>query len=168
MSATLAEFHRLRTIFEEVGIRPEGFALPRQHALVHYVRSIQLFGSPNGLCSSITESRHITAVKRPWRRSSRKNALGQILRTLTRLNKLAATRVEFARRGMLRSKLSDYARRMAGQQDAADADRAMDEQYRHEAEAMAAAEPYSESASVCFPTRPSTLPHLNLRLSYMY
>ncbi len=155
MTATLAEFHRLRTIFEEVGISPDGFALPRQHALVHYVRSIQLFGSPNGLCSSITESRHITAVKRPWRRSSRNKPLGQILKTLTRLSKLAAIRAEFARRGMLRSKLSDYARRMAGEQDAADADRAIDERYRHEAEAMAAAEPYSESASVLFSNKPS-------------
>jgi hypothetical protein len=48
------------------GVRPDGFALPRQHALVHYLMLIRLFGLPNGLCSSITESKHIKAVKQPW------------------------------------------------------------------------------------------------------
>ncbi|KAF8953940.1 hypothetical protein BDZ97DRAFT_1678489, partial [Flammula alnicola] len=42
---------------------------------------VQEFGAPGGLCSSITESRHITAVKKPWRRSSRFEALGQMLIT---------------------------------------------------------------------------------------
>ena len=103
MQEALASFQQLRSIFQEAGVRPDGFALPRQHSLVHYVRNIRLFGSPNGLCSSITESRHITAVKRPWRRSSRHNALLQMLQTNTRLSKLAAARTEFGRRGMLQS-----------------------------------------------------------------
>ena len=101
MTSTLAEFHRLRVIFEEVGVRPDGFSLPRQHALVHYVRSIQLFGSPNGLCSSITESRHITAVKEPWRRSGRYNALIQILTIITRLDKLSTLRRLLIKNGLL-------------------------------------------------------------------
>jgi hypothetical protein len=62
---------------------------------------IKLFGSPGGLCSSITESKHITAVKEPWRRSNRYNALGQMLLTNQRLDKLAASRVDFEHRGML-------------------------------------------------------------------
>ncbi|KAG6826421.1 hypothetical protein H0H92_015852 [Tricholoma furcatifolium] len=37
------------------------------------------FGTPNGLCSSITESAHIRAIKKHWRRSSRYQALGQML-----------------------------------------------------------------------------------------
>ncbi|KAH9975649.1 hypothetical protein BJV74DRAFT_862382 [Russula compacta] len=45
------------------------------HSLEHYRRNIQLFGAPNGLCSSITESKHIKAVKEPWRRSSHFEAL---------------------------------------------------------------------------------------------
>ncbi|KAH9929927.1 uncharacterized protein BXZ73DRAFT_9130, partial [Epithele typhae] len=32
MSALLKRFHQLRTVFEEEGIRPDGFVLPRQHA----------------------------------------------------------------------------------------------------------------------------------------
>jgi hypothetical protein len=69
--------------------------------LVHYHTNIELFGAPGGLCSSITESRHITAVKKPWRRSSRYNALGQMLLTNQRLDKLAAARADFVQRGML-------------------------------------------------------------------
>ncbi|KAF9521566.1 hypothetical protein CPB83DRAFT_778511, partial [Crepidotus variabilis] len=37
----------------------------RQHALSHYVLLIILFGASNGYCSSITESKHIKAVKEP-------------------------------------------------------------------------------------------------------
>lgn len=95
----LFNYHRDRIAFEAV--RPEGFSLPRQHSMVHYRRLIQLFGAPNGLCSSITESKHIKAVKEPWRRSSRFEALGQMLMTNQRLDKLAASRVDFTTRGML-------------------------------------------------------------------
>ena len=114
MDAALARFHEHRTVFQEVGIRPNGFSLPRQHALVHYVENIKLFGSPNVLCSSITESAHIRAVKRPWRRSSKYKPLLQILRTNTRLAKLAAARVDYARRGMLTGDVLNAARRIAG------------------------------------------------------
>ncbi|PBK68348.1 hypothetical protein ARMSODRAFT_988806 [Armillaria solidipes] len=36
------------------------------------------FGAPNGVCSSITESRHITAVKKPWQQSNRHNTLNKL------------------------------------------------------------------------------------------
>jgi hypothetical protein len=97
----LARFHRYRTIFQEHGVRPDGFCLPRQHSLVHYAASIRAFGAPNGLCSSITESKHIKAVKEPWRRSSRYKALGQMILANQRLDKLVASRVDFKSRGML-------------------------------------------------------------------
>ena len=69
--------------------------------MVHYYDHIKDFGSPNGLCSSITESKHITAVKRPWRRSNKHLALPQMLKTNERFDKLAATRADFTARGML-------------------------------------------------------------------
>jgi hypothetical protein len=69
--------------------------------LTHYYDNIKNFGAPNGLCSSITESKHIIAVKRPWRRSSRYKALFQILRVNERLDKLAAARADFTTRGLL-------------------------------------------------------------------
>ncbi|KIK05406.1 hypothetical protein K443DRAFT_641183 [Laccaria amethystina LaAM-08-1] len=79
----VAKFHIERSIFDDV--RPDGYSLPRQHSLVHYTFLIQEFGAPNGLCSSITESKHIKAM----------------LVTNQRLDKLAAARVDFQARGML-------------------------------------------------------------------
>ena len=56
---------------------------------------------PNGLCSSITESKHIKAVKEPWRCSGRHEALGQMLLTNQQLDKLAVSHVDFRDQGML-------------------------------------------------------------------
>ncbi|KZP30691.1 hypothetical protein FIBSPDRAFT_907902 [Athelia psychrophila] len=97
----LERFHFYREIFERCGVRPEGFNLPRQHSLNHYLKLIRAFGAPNGVCSSITESKHIKAIKEPWRRSNRFEALWQMLVINSRLDKLAAARVDFAARGML-------------------------------------------------------------------
>jgi hypothetical protein len=68
------QFHTLRNVFITSGVR-ETISLPRQHALLHFWLLIPLFGAPNGLCSSITESRHVKAVKKTWQRSSRHKAL---------------------------------------------------------------------------------------------
>ncbi|KAH8978900.1 hypothetical protein EDB86DRAFT_3108365 [Lactarius hatsudake] len=96
----VAHFRQEREIFEDTGVR-EDFSLPRQHSISHYRFLIEQFGAPNGLCSSITESKHIKAVKEPWRHSSRNEPLGQMLLTNQRLDKLAATRVDLAARGLL-------------------------------------------------------------------
>lgn len=101
LDKTLQSFHTHREVFRDLGVRPEGFSLPRQHSLVHYLTLIQMFGAPNGLCSSITESKHIKVVKRTYRRSSRNKPLGQMLVSNQRLDKLAAARVNFTSRGML-------------------------------------------------------------------
>src|SRR5258708_6103853 len=70
-------FHEYREIFRVHGVRPRGFSLPHQHSLIHYPHQIREFGAPAGLCSSITELQHITAVKRPWRCSNHHDALGR-------------------------------------------------------------------------------------------
>ncbi|KAH7903541.1 hypothetical protein BJ138DRAFT_1138714 [Hygrophoropsis aurantiaca] len=66
----LQHYHTERTIFHDNGVT-EGFLLPHQYAMKHYRHLTQLFGAPNGLCSSITESKHIKAVKKPYRRTSK-------------------------------------------------------------------------------------------------
>ena len=93
-------FHQYREVFINTGVR-EDFLMPRQHSIIHYHTLVQLFGAPNGLCSSITESKHIRVVKEPWRRSNRNEALGQMLITNQRLDQLAAARTDFSQRGML-------------------------------------------------------------------
>ncbi|KAJ7078723.1 hypothetical protein B0H15DRAFT_1025784 [Mycena belliarum] len=111
MAAVLARFHTHRDIFIQTGVRVD-ISLPRQHSLIHYLPSIRLFGAPNGLCSSITESKHIKAVKEPWRRSSRYKALIQMLRIVCRLDKMAALRAIFAIQGMMVGSTASYAARV--------------------------------------------------------
>jgi hypothetical protein len=101
LQMAITRFHEQRETFRVHGVRPKGFSLPRQHSLIHYPHQIREFGAPAGLCSSITESRHITAVKRPWRRSNRHDALGQMLLTNQRLDKLNAARNDFVHQGLL-------------------------------------------------------------------
>ncbi|KAF6744017.1 hypothetical protein DFP72DRAFT_1036008 [Ephemerocybe angulata] len=103
----LKRFHALREVFVEHGTRAH-CSLPRQHALTHFITAIPEFGSPNGLCSSITESRHITAVKEPWRRSSRFNALPQMLQIIVRLDQLAELRTRLSRAGQLEGSTAWY------------------------------------------------------------
>ncbi|KAK7684223.1 hypothetical protein QCA50_012547 [Cerrena zonata] len=109
MEAVLARFHQFRDIFRATGVRPDGFdSLPRQHSLKHQTTHIRNFGTLNGLCTSIMESKHIKAVKEPWRRSSRYEALGQMLVTNQRLDKLAAAHIDFSARGMLEGSSISY------------------------------------------------------------
>ena len=112
----VAEFHRLREVFVTCGVH-DHMKLPRQHAFNHYYSLIQLFGSPNGVCSSITESEHKGSVKSPWGRSNRFKAIAQIVVTLLRLQKMAAARQRFASQGMLEGTTASY---MAGVTDTKD------------------------------------------------
>ncbi|KAG1792118.1 uncharacterized protein BJ212DRAFT_1451172 [Suillus subaureus] len=67
------------------------YLVQRNHSMVHYVDMIRLFGAPNRLCSSITESKHIKAVKEPWWWSNRHNALGMLTGTILSKRKWAQT-----------------------------------------------------------------------------
>ena len=106
----LDRFHQYRTIFETSGVRSREISLPRQHAMVHYISLIRLFGAPNGVCTSLTESKHKRAVKETWRRSNRNHPLGQMLVTNQRLDNLAAARADFANRDMLTRKALGHTR----------------------------------------------------------
>ncbi|KIL55034.1 hypothetical protein M378DRAFT_188697 [Amanita muscaria Koide BX008] len=101
----LVKYQEEREVFREEDVRPTGFNLPRQHSLTHYRELIIDFGAPNGLCSSITESKHIDAVKDPYRRSNRNDPLSQILLINQRMDKLSAARIDFTARGMLQDSL---------------------------------------------------------------
>ncbi|KAI5987976.1 hypothetical protein F5J12DRAFT_907720 [Pisolithus orientalis] len=97
-------FHNYCCIFQETGVHQhglKGFSLPHQHSMNHYQHLIQEFGAPNGLCSSIMESKHIKVVKKPWRHSNCFKALGQMLVTNQCMDKLAAMQVDFENCHML-------------------------------------------------------------------
>ena len=101
MQDALNRFHQYREIFQSCNIRTS-FNLPWQHSLMHFIQMIRAFGAPNGLCSSITKSKHIKAVKKPYRWSSCYQALGQMLLINQCLDKLAASWVDFQRHSMLK------------------------------------------------------------------
>lgn len=101
----LEKFWEHRKIFIETGVCPDGISLPRQHSLGHYRRHIEQFGAPDGLSTSITESKHIDAVKKPWYRSNHFEELTQILITNQRLDKLAAFHSRLFGEGLLNTPL---------------------------------------------------------------
>ena len=96
----LTQFHKYHNIFIETGVW-SSFLLPCQHSMMHYHSLSCKFGSPNGLCTSITKSKHIRAIKEPWRRSNHSEALGQMLVTNQHLDQLAAAHTHFTNWGML-------------------------------------------------------------------
>ena len=85
----LQHFETERVVFETEGIRSDGISIPRIHALKHYHEAIELFGAPNGISTSIVESKHIRAIKIPYRRSNKNEELGQVLLINQRQDKLA-------------------------------------------------------------------------------
>lgn len=97
----LQSFKHHCLVFQHTGVRPGRFSLPQMHALQHYLQHVHKFTTPNGLCSSITESKHIKAVKEPWHQSSRFNALQQMLLTNQHLDKLSASHTDFNAQGVL-------------------------------------------------------------------
>ena len=99
----LTQFHENCVIFEESGVYTIGFSLSHQHLLVHYWHLIHAFRDYNGLCSSIMELKHIKAVKEPWHQLSHFKALGQMLVTNQRNDKLIACHVSFMVQHMLNS-----------------------------------------------------------------
>jgi hypothetical protein len=112
----IEKFHELCDAFITCGVC-EKLSLPCQHAFNHYYYLIQSFGSPNGLCSSITESKHIKAVKNPWHRSSHFKVIAQIVVTLLWLHQMAAAHQHFTSQGMLKGTTTTY---MVGVMDGED------------------------------------------------
>jgi hypothetical protein len=110
------EFHLLWNIFIKAGVQ-DSISLPHQHALKHFYHAIQLFSSPNGLCSSIMESKHIKVVKKPWRRSSQYQALIQMLQTIVRMEKIMVLCQVFSDRGILVGTTASYMVSIKVQQD---------------------------------------------------
>jgi hypothetical protein len=102
IQSMLDQFYHHQEIFCDVRICPDGFSLPCQHSLWHYVFLIMEFGAPNGPCSLITKSKHIPAVKRTFCRSSRNKPLGQMLVSNQCINKIKAVCIAFNAHGMLK------------------------------------------------------------------
>ncbi|KAI6094812.1 hypothetical protein F5141DRAFT_1191608 [Pisolithus sp. B1] len=80
--ADLEALDRALQCLKLTGIHSDGISIPQIHALQHYHEAIELFGAPNGLSTSIVESKHIHAVKRPYWRSNKNEEMAQVLLSL--------------------------------------------------------------------------------------
>ncbi|KAJ6449989.1 hypothetical protein C8R45DRAFT_1057249 [Mycena sanguinolenta] len=49
VDSAVKRYHAHREIFRTLGVRPDGFSLPRQHSMTHYHPNIENFGAPNEL-----------------------------------------------------------------------------------------------------------------------
>ena len=108
LERTLDNFHNALEIFLKTGVWDEGSVPPQQHSLIHYPHLIHKFGLPNGLCSSITKSKHIQAVKEPWWQSNWWKVLFQMLIMNLHLDKLAASETLFKSKQLLEGDVLSY------------------------------------------------------------
>ncbi|KXN85618.1 hypothetical protein AN958_11080, partial [Leucoagaricus sp. SymC.cos] len=90
LQEALDHFHEYCDTFVQNGVWQAHRVPPHQHSLIHYCHMICAFGALNGLCSSITESKHIQAVKEPYQFDT----LKQMLITNSQMDKLASASLD--------------------------------------------------------------------------
>jgi hypothetical protein len=66
------------------------FKIPKFHAMLHYVESIRLFGTTDNYNTETFERLHIDFTKEGWRASNRRDEFPQMIRWLSRQEKIAA------------------------------------------------------------------------------
>ena len=84
---SLRDFHSNKHVFVELGIR-EDFNLPKLHSLVHYVESIELFGTTDNYNTEYTERLHIDLAKDAYRATNHRNEYAQMTIWLERKEKI--------------------------------------------------------------------------------
>lgn len=89
MQDALNLFHANRQYFITTGIRVD-FNIPKFHSLLHYITSIQYFGTTDNYNTETFERLHIDFAKEGWRASNHKNELPQMITWLERQEKVAA------------------------------------------------------------------------------
>lgn len=87
LDQSLAEFHANKHVFQTLEIR-NNFNLPKLHFLVHYVRSIKLFGTTDNYNTESTERLHIDYAKDAYRATNHKDEFGQMTKWLERQEKM--------------------------------------------------------------------------------
>jgi hypothetical protein len=79
----LDDFHALKDVFIGLGCRKH-FNIPKFHLLVHYTKSIRLFGSLDGFNTENLEQLHIDYAKKAYAATNRKDYTIQMTRWLNR------------------------------------------------------------------------------------
>ena len=84
---SLCSFHNNKHIFVELGFRKD-FNLPKLHSLVHYVDSIELFGTTDNYNAEYTERLHIDLAKDAYRATNHHDEYAQMTTWLERKEKV--------------------------------------------------------------------------------
>jgi hypothetical protein len=73
----LARFHENKAVFIDLGVRNH-LNIPKFHSLLHYARSITLFGSTDNYNTEQSERLHIDLIKKAYEASNRKDEYPQM------------------------------------------------------------------------------------------
>jgi len=84
---TLKKFHQDKKYFIDVGCR-EHLNIPKLHSLIHYVDSIKLFGTTDNYNTEMFERLHIDFAKQGWRATNQRDEFLQMIRWLSRQEKI--------------------------------------------------------------------------------
>ena len=89
---TLDRFHKNRSYFISTLVR-EHFNIPKFHSLLHYIEAIELFGTTDNYNTEMFECLHIDFAKHGWRASNQRDEFPQMIRWLSRQEKIASFEV---------------------------------------------------------------------------
>jgi hypothetical protein len=85
----LDRFHKNRTYFMSTLVRNH-FNIPKFHSLLHYIEAIELFGTTDNYNTEMFERLHIDFAKHGWRASNQRDEFPQMIRWLSRQEKIAS------------------------------------------------------------------------------
>jgi hypothetical protein len=89
MKDALDLWNKNRSFFVDTLVR-DHFNIPKFHSLVHYVESIENFGTTDNYNTEMFERFHIDFAKQGWRASNKRNEFPQMTLWLSRQEKIAA------------------------------------------------------------------------------
>jgi hypothetical protein len=89
MQQELDTWHRYRSYFIDNGLR-EDFNIPKFHSLLHYIDSIRWLGTTDNYNTEMFERLHINFAKEGWRASSKRDHFPQMVKWLSRQEKIAS------------------------------------------------------------------------------
>ncbi|KAF5316434.1 hypothetical protein D9619_006912 [Psilocybe cf. subviscida] len=85
----LNSFHENKSYFIEVDARKH-LNLPKLHSISHYIQCIKLFGTTDNYNTEMFERLHIDFAKQGWRASNQRDEFPQMIRWLSRQEKITA------------------------------------------------------------------------------
>jgi hypothetical protein len=99
----LDRFHGNREYFISTAVRQD-FNIPKFHSLLHYIESIENFGTTDNYNTEMFERLHIDFAKHGWRASNQRDEFPQMIRWLSRQEKI--TSFEFHQKNLLQHQIS--------------------------------------------------------------